>query len=216
MSLLVSLLTVPALQELPWLEHGFGTRATEGWTHQPGRVWLHQIHSARVVDAVAEGALGEGDALVTDRAGLLLEIRTADCLPILLCDPVRRAVAAVHAGWRGTVARIAAVTVERLIEKFDCHPSRLIAAIGPGIGPCCFEVGPEVAEQFGQTGRCHVDLVAENMRQLTEAGLHADRIHAMQLCTVCDPARFHSFRRDRDSAGRLTSAIGIVVPRQHY
>lgn len=110
---------------------------------------LRQIHSdlVRVFSAPAEPAL-KGDAAVSNRAGLFLGIQTADCVPILLADPRRRVVAAVHAGWRGTLARIAEKTLGRMRLEFGTNPGDVLAALGPAIGPCCYEVGPEVAQAF--------------------------------------------------------------------
>jgi YfiH family protein len=193
----------------PWLEHGFGGRREETWTHGADRTWVRQIHSAVVVEPRLPGDQGDGDALVTSQPGLMLEVRTADCLPILLADPARHVIAAIHAGWRGTVGRIATHAVARMTASFGCRPEDLVAVIGPGIGLCCFEVGPEVAQQFGSSGRCHVDLGAENIRQLAAAGLQPHLIDSLGLCTVCDPARFHSFRRDREAAGRMAAGIRI-------
>jgi hypothetical protein len=106
--------------------------------------------------------LGEGDALLDNTPGSVVAIKTADCLPILLVDDRHRAVAAVHAGWRGTVAGIAQRAVEAMRAQFGSAPGDLRAAIGPGIGPCCYEVGPEVAAEFGRQGRAHVDLGEAN------------------------------------------------------
>ena len=196
------------VQRLPCLTHGFGSRNSIGW---PGAYTnVKQIHSDRVVVAHStEGLIAEGDALITSGSPSLVGVRTADCVPLLLVDPDKRAVAAVHAGWRGTVARIALKTVDRLGEEFGSSPDRLLAAIGPSIGKCCFEVGPEVAEKFGLQGTTHVDLVEANAQQLREAGLSPENIDIAGLCTMCDGNRFHSFRRDKESAGRMVAAIGL-------
>jgi YfiH family protein len=154
--------------------------------------------------------LGEGDALLENTPGAVVAIQTADCLPILLVDERQRAVAAVHAGWRGTVAGIAQRAVEAMRGQFGSKPMDLHAAIGPGIGPCCYEVGPEVAAQFGQPGRAHVDLGQANRRQLMDAGVTPERIYASNLCTMCRSEEFESFRRDQEAAGRLYSFAGIL------
>ena len=104
-----------------------------------------QIHSDRVLLVESPGPQGEGDALISNLPGVGLAIRTADCLPILIADPRNRAVAAIHAGWRGVVSEIASKTIHAMCHRFDSRPEDLVVAIGPGIGPCCFEVGPEVA-----------------------------------------------------------------------
>jgi hypothetical protein len=194
---------VAAWESIPWLEHGFGERGDGHWTHGPRRAWANQVHSATVLEVHAPGEAGEGDALVTTAPELLLEIRTADCLPVLLLDRANRRVAAVHAGWRGVVAKI----VPAALERMGGDAARIEAAIGPGIGKCCFEVGPEVAERFGLSGRTRVDLAATVRGQLSVAGVRV--VHDVALCTKCDASRFHSFRRDGASAGRLFSGIGL-------
>ena len=156
------------------------------------------------------GVLGEGDALLENTPGSVVAVKTADCLPILLVDERQRAVAAVHAGWRGTVAGIAQRAVEAMRAEFGALPGELHAAIGPGIGKCCYEVGPEVAAQFGQQGRGHVDLAAANRRQLMDAGVTPERIYASNLCTMCRGEEFYSFRRDQEASGRMYSFAGIL------
>lgn len=110
---------------------------------------LRQFHSdvIHVIDSVPADSL-RGDALITGTSGLLLAVQTADCIPILLADPENRVVAAIHAGWRGTLKRIAEKTVGRMRMLFGSRPERVIAALGPGIGRCCYEVGPEVVKEF--------------------------------------------------------------------
>jgi YfiH family protein len=201
---------VPELDELAWLEHGFGTRLADIPDTIENLTTLKQVHSATcVVAAGPAGRLGEGDALLENRPGSAVAIKTADCIPILLADPRHRAVAAVHAGWRGTVAEIARHAVDAMHRHFETRPEDLHAAIGPGIGKCCYEVGPEVAQHFGETSRAHIDLVEANRQQLRAAGLAGERIYAATLCTMCLPEEFHSYRRDRDAAGRMFSFVGI-------
>ncbi|MBM3726909.1 MAG: peptidoglycan editing factor PgeF [Acidobacteria bacterium] len=199
----------PLLASIEWLKHGFGTRHSESWLDRETAARVTQIHSDRVVvHTAASPACGEADAIITAEPGIMASIRTADCVPILIADPDRRVVAAIHAGWRGTAASIAAKAVGHMAAAYGSNPSSLLAAIGPAIGVCCFEVGPEVAGQFGLTGRAHIDLAGHNARQLAEAGLA--RIDTSGLCTRCAAHRFHSFRRDREASGRMTSAIGIA------
>jgi len=183
-----------------------------------GLVTLRQIHSNTVLHAESAGCLGEGDALITNQPGLMLAIRTADCLPILMADPVTRAIAAVHAGWRGTALEIVPKTMERMQERFGSRPEDLVVVVGPGIGGCCFEVGPEVAAQFSRffpersdfSGRMKVDLVATTRRQLGRNGGTVGQFDASGLCTVCRSDLFHSYRRDREAAGRMVTAIGFA------
>jgi YfiH family protein len=202
---------VTELDALPWLVHGFGTRLASVSAVYGNLATLRQVHSAICVQASGRaGVLGEGDALLENRPGSVVAVKTADCLPILLVDEGHGAVAAVHAGWRGTVAGIAQRAVEAMHREFGARPGELHAAIGPGIGKCCYEVGPEVAAQFGQQGRAHVDLAAANRQQLMDAGVTPERIYASNLCTMCRCEEFHSFRRDKEAAGRLYSFAGIL------
>ena len=204
---------VSELDEFPWLVHGFGTRLADVPAAFAQIATLKQIHSASCVAAGGRaGILGEGDALLENHPGSVVAIKTADCIPILLVDERRRAVAAVHAGWRGTVARIAGEAVAAMGRSFGTCAEDLHAAIGPGIGKCCYQVGAEVAAQFGGQGSGHIDLAAANRRQLEEAGVTGRRIYASNLCTMCRAAEFHSFRRDQDAAGRMFSFAGIREP----
>jgi YfiH family protein len=207
-----------ALEELPFVVHGFGTRFSSEWPQTDTRIaTLRQTHSNTVLLADREGCLGEGDALITNRPGLALAIRTADCLPILIADRSKRAVAAIHAGWRGTVLEIAPKTVRVMQEQFGSQPEDLLVVVGPGIGSCCFEVGPEVAAQFSKffperkdlSERTKIDLVETIRRQLGINGGREGQYFASSLCTVCHASLFHSYRRDREAAGRMISVIGI-------
>jgi YfiH family protein len=169
----------------------------------PQAAWLRQVHSASVVEA-APGLCGEADALVTRQPGLALAVATADCVPVLL--GADGAVAAVHAGWRGIVAGVVAAAVERLAVD----PRRLTAWIGPAIGTCCYEVGPEVATLVagasreivatGPAGRPHLDLVAAVAAQLDATGV--DEVRTVRACTRCHGDRLWSYRRDGPSTGR--------------
>ena len=201
---------VPELDALAWLEHGFGTRLVDVPAVYKNLAMLKQIHSATCVPAEGRrGMLGEGDALVEKAPGTVVAVRTADCIPILLVDERNRAVAAVHAGWRGTAARIAQHAITAMHDRFGTTPADLHAAIGPGIGKCCYEVGPEVAAQFGEQGKAHIDLAASNRAQLVQAGVTPGRVYASNLCTMCRADEFYSFRRDREAAGRMHSFAGI-------
>ena len=201
---------VTQLDAFPWLLHGFGTRLADIPACFAQLATLKQIHSASCVSAEGRaGILGEGDALLENQPGSVVAVKTADCIPVLLVDERRRAVAAVHAGWRGTVARIAADAVAAMGRRFGTRPEDLHAAIGPGIGKCCYQVGAEVTARFGGHGRGHIDLAAANRRQLEEAGVTGRRIYASNLCTMCRAQEFHSFRRDQDAAGRMFSFAGI-------
>lgn len=205
---------VAALDAIPWLIHGFGTRHADIPGLFANLATVKQVHSATCVAAEGRsGILAEADALLEDTPGSVVAVKTADCIPVLLVDERHRAVAAVHAGWRGTVAGIVGRAIEAMRERFHTDPADLHAAIGPGIGRCCYEVGPEVAAHFGEQGRAHIDLSAANRAQLLDAGVTPGRIYASNLCTRCRPDEFHSFRRDREAAGRLHSFAGITDSR---
>jgi YfiH family protein len=209
----------PLLDDEPWLAHAFGTalaRPTGTWRE------LKQVHSALVVtcDGWCEGL--EADALIASQSGLGIAVKSADCLPILLADPENMAVAAIHAGWRGCVAGITIRTVEKMEALLGSRPENIRAAFGPSIRACCFEVGPDVAQQFSPwfpersdlDSQTHVDLPEASRRQLMSAGLKADRIASLAPCTVCggrvaDCQEFHSWRRDHQTGARMHSAIWI-------
>ena len=199
--------------EFVWQNHAFGSRHAS----LTPSVTLRQVHSATV--QLADGLHdreAEGDALVTDQVGLSIGVRTADCVPILLLDPDSRAVGVVHAGWRGAAAQILRETVLMLTERFGTHPAQLQAAIGPCIRPCCYEVNEEVAVRFlpwlphlkpDRPGKYHLDLAQANAAQLLEAGLTSGHIFDSGLCTSCNPAHYHSYRRESSDPGRMLSVI---------
>ncbi len=146
-------------------------------------------------------------------------MQTADCVPILIADFAGTCVAAIHAGWRGTAARITQLTVARMVEKFAVRPQDLSAAIGPHIGVCCYEVGPDVVaaipekEAFERRPdwlKPHLNLAAANRQQLLSAGLSAEQIETTTLCTQCRADLFFSYRREGERAGRMLSVIGIA------
>lgn len=182
---------------------------------------LRQVHSGIVRDmddTTAAGDPVEGDASVTSLPGALLGVQTADCVPILIADSAGSCVAAIHAGWRGSAAGITALTVTRLINRFQVKAEDLVAAIGPHIGVCCYEVGPEVVaaikepsaiERRSEWTKPHLNLLAANRQQLLEAGLLGQHIDVTSLCTRCRPDLLFSYRREGDRTGRLLSVIGI-------
>jgi YfiH family protein len=207
------------LDALPWLEHRFGARRHGDWLSHAPAAKLRQIHSAIVWSVNGEtGYLGEGDALHSATSTAWLAVRTADCAPVILADSRQHAVAMIHAGWRGAAANILAATVASMQAAHGTAPEELIAAIGPSIGTCCFEVGPEVAAQFtpwvpalnGATCNVYLDLTAVLRLQLLELGVQPTAISAAAPCTRCLPEEFHSFRRDKHAAGRMVSAVRIA------
>lgn len=210
------MIKAPNFEDLAWLDHGFGLRDS----NLPADILtVKQIHSCAVLHAdSAEKA--EGDALISDRAGVLVGMKTADCVPVLLVDPSIPVVAAIHAGWRGTAGNIVATTLREMEARWHSRPENVRAAIGPSIGVCCYEVGPEVARRFGtwipetileteqaHSPGIHLDLRAINAAQLEAAGI--TNIWKSAECTFCAPDRFFSYRRERAQAGRMLSFIGL-------
>lgn len=197
----------PALTALG-VEHGFGTRHSREATVSE-LVQVKQVHGNDVLRAPLAAPDSRADALWTSTPGLAVAVRTADCVPILLVDQLGRGVAAVHAGWRGSAARIASRAVTVLCHGIGAAPAELRAAIGPHIGPCCYEVDAPVMDAIAEPevffparpGHAYLNLFELNRRQLVEAGLSADSISSVAGCTSCD-ARFESYRRDR-AGGRM-------------
>ena len=178
----------------------------------------------------AENARGDTvycDALVSDASHVLLGVKTADCVPILIGDPITRAYAAVHAGWRGTVDGIATSAVDRLTADYRTSARDLRVAIGPAATECCYEVGSEVMDRFSsrfpdaaslftatRPGHARIDLLQANRNQLIAAGVSAERIHTVPLCTMCRTDLFFSYRREKSlhgKVGRLMSVIGRII-----
>lgn len=163
--------------------------------------------------------LDETDAVITALTGVCVAVKTADCVPVLLFDPKRGVVAAVHAGWRGTVQGIAAKTINIMTESFGSEPSDLLAGIGPSISPDVYEVGEEVWKQFGAEFHRQVhperpdkrllDLWSANHHQLLAAGIPDSQIEVARTCTLSDSDRFFSARRDGIKTGRM--ATGIMI-----
>jgi polyphenol oxidase len=209
-------------------------------------VGVRQVHSAivhvvRHEHGALEGKLAsadgkailEGDGLMTAVPGALLGVGTADCVPVLVVDVRKRAVAAFHAGWRGTAARIVELGVDRMLLEYGSRPEDLVAAIGPSIGACCYSVGEEVRAKFGSNFRysdqlfrnmnhaeasdtkVHLDLWAANRRQLLDAGLGEAQISVVGECSACSKdlngaRRYFSHRAELGFAGRMLNVVGIL------
>jgi hypothetical protein len=204
-------------------------------------VGVRQIHSGtvRVVreeDGVLEGRLEtaegkavlEGDGLITEVPGVLLGVGTADCVPVLVVDVEKRVVAAFHAGWRGTAARIVEWGVAKMAEEYGSRAEDLVAAVGPSIGACCYTVGEEVRTEFGgqfgyaeelfyrgDAGGMRVNLWEANRRQLLDAGVRAAQIAVVGECTACarderGALRYFSHRGEKGVAGRMLNVVGVA------
>jgi YfiH family protein len=203
------------------------------WCHRIGvdpaaLVFVRQVHGATVEQVTVQqrgrgalqpaSSLPAADAMTTDAPGVALVALAADCVPVLLIDPVRRAAAAVHAGWRGTVAGVVGATVAAMTARYGSRPTDLLAGIGPSIGPCCYEVGPEVAaataplgDAILQPGRRpnhpHLNLWSATRQALLRAGLLAEHIELAGLCTRCHVDQFFSHRAEGPSRGLFGAII---------
>jgi YfiH family protein len=190
---------------------------------------VRQVHGAAVAVAPVDGPAPEADILVTNRRDIAVAVQAADCVPLLLADRRSGAVAAAHAGWRGLAAGVPGAAVAALARHCGSRPADLVAAIGPAIGPCCYEVGPEVREAFAaafpagewpawfaaaaRPGHWLFDTWQSARHQLEAANVPAAQIFEAGLCTADHPALFCSYRRDGAAAGRMAAAIRSRPPR---
>jgi polyphenol oxidase len=244
----ITVLSEPALSAISGIVHGFSTRRAEhnsftlgpsgsenpaiqmnrarflaavgmtGWPLQK----LKQFHSNIVHDlrdTMAASQPIDGDGAVTAISGSALGIQTADCVPILIADRKARAVAAVHAGWRGTSGRIVEIAVKQIVDVYAVPAQDLIAVIGPHNAVCCYEVGEEVVEAVNDPDaivrkaewkRPHLNQALANRKQLIQAGIPEEQIVLSNLCTQCRADLFYSYRREGERTGRLLSVIGIL------
>ena len=188
-------------------------------------VRVRQVHGAdvavhRASRAVAPGAAA--DIIAGDDGAAALVIQTADCVPMLMADARTGAVSAAHAGWKGTALRVAAAAVAAMADAFGSRPADLIVAVGPSIGPCCYQIGADVRDRFAAerfsadelsawfttaNGPLVLDLWTATRDQLAAAGIPRDHIFLSELCTMTHREVFPSYRRDGNGAGRLAAAI---------
>lgn len=189
-------------------------------------VFPRQTHSDHiaVVTSADENTIIDTDALITNQPGLFVCVQTADCVPVLLYDPQKKVVAAIHAGWKGTVSKIVLKTVQKMTDQFGCQPSDIMAGIGPSIHMHAYEVGPEVVEaivaNFSNStallkpsmnaGRAYLDLWEANQTALMEAGIPEENIEVMGLCSFEHADLFYSARRDGADTGRMVSGIRLA------
>ena len=210
--------------------NGFGDRANGSDDHAAlaralnldNLATMRQVHGRDVRSIVKAVPTPECDAMVTDAPGLGLVVHSADCVPILMWAEKANAVSAVHAGWRGTLANVAAAAVAKVMGDKGTSAAELHVAIGPAIRACCFEVGDDVVNAFvdagrnqddisrpGPRGRRHVDLVDDNRRQLIASGVRPERIYDSGRCTACENERFYSYRKEGKGVGRLMGVIAV-------
>jgi len=222
------------LLQIRHVVHGFGNKdwGKSTFDSDPSLkrfrvLFLRQVHSDRVWIVPSAEQLNQkkklaGDAAITEIPGILLFIKTADCLPVLLADASRPVVAAVHCGWRGTLKKILGKTVRLMMESFGCSPASLVAAFGPSINRDCYEVEGDMIREFRKEGfpescfkpspkkkeKYFLDLKKANQIQLENTGLAPENITIIDLCSHCEPD-LYSYRRDQEKTGRNFSFIGL-------
>jgi polyphenol oxidase len=192
-------------------------------------VFPHQTHSAniKVVDYIDRGtgsikrdnAISNTDALITNCKNICIVVQVADCVPILLIDSENSVIAAVHAGWKGTLQEILRLTIEKMVLNFNSKPQNIIASIGPSIGTCCYEVGEELRNKFiestsqnskffiNNSNHTHLDLWAANKDQLLQSGVSENNIEVSEICTKCQQDKFFSSRAGKGITGRFVAGI---------
>lgn len=223
----------------PRMVHFFGTRhgpqyggmngeqgtVKAGDLDHPLVVSIRQIHGTNVLSIdrplkAGQKFFGGHDAVLTDQADMLLTVQTADCVPVLLMDPSRGVIGAVHAGWRGAVHGIVTKSVRDMVERFDAGLASLHVAIGPSAGPCCYEVDTPVMNQLAPEvhddstilrrtvpGAGRLDLKQLIRWQVLSLGIAEEHIHTVDLCTICRPDLFFSYRREGSVHGNMVSGI---------
>lgn len=238
-------ITIPALEKTGLIKHAFTTRQgglgarsngiklTDDWEAlaeafgvNPERlVTTNQVHGENIVRVddrnFKKTKTVQADAMITNALDLAIGVETADCVPVLLFDPLTPAVGAVHAGWRSTVKRIVQKTVKKMQDEFGSNPARMIAAIGPTIGPECYEVDEPVMRPIRETfslwkevastrgsDKWSLDLVKLNKLELVQVGLSEKNVNSLGLCTSCRRDLFYSFRAE-GRTGRMLSVIMI-------
>lgn len=244
----VSVITVPAFTDSrSQVHHFFGTkqhtlahdlgigtpmRGIHGAAPSAWTLSVKQVHGteALVVDralSATDRFVGGWDALVTNQPGVMVAVRTADCVPILMHDPVQGVVAAIHAGWRGAVGAIVPKTLALLEERFGSHPKQVRLSIGPSAGVCCYEVDEPVLERvrlevpswkkvvrIGNGGKAKLNLKGLIKEQALAYGAVAQAISTVNLCTICHEDLFFSYRREGKVNGTMISAIGLPPKRR--
>ncbi|SFD90637.1 peptidoglycan editing factor PgeF [Spirosoma endophyticum] len=177
----------------------------------------HQIHGTEILQTTEPGRFDGYDALITNQAGLLIGVTVADCVPILIYDQANRAVAAIHAGWKGTIGALVTKTLEAMQQQFGTSGAYCYAYIGTCIDECSFAVGPEVAEQFApafkqaiaDSGKSYVDLKAANRKYLIDFGIPLEQIEVSPFSTVLNNDTYFSHRAEKGQTGRMLAVIGL-------
>lgn len=216
------MLKSPLLEKIPGIRHGFGTRSDP---RPENVVTVQQVHGVKILETVSvpDGEPEGYDIVLTDLPGLAVAVKTADCLPILMVEPKARLVAAVHAGWKGTLARVSQAAIQRIVERGG-RSENLVCAMGPNMTAGCLEVEADVVQDFEKEfagwpvlkriseTKWLLDVALTNCLQLRETGIPEHCIDRIDLCTHCRPDLFWSYRRDGEKAGRMVSFIALTAP----
>ncbi len=228
------LLQIPELEHRG-IRHFFTTKKFNIGETTPFRdrrmfITINQVHGDAMyiidrpveeVSTLAEAAAGiQGDAIITNQKNIGIAVITADCVPLLIYDPEMSVIAAVHAGWKGTLNGITASVIRRMSHQFNCRAEDIVVGIGPAIGQCCYSVGDTVTEPLRRTnpewdiylkqdgyGKSMLDLTGLNRRQAEDAGVMTGKVFDLSLCTSCNNELFFSYRRDGAGTGRMLSGI---------
>lgn len=225
--------------ESPGIRHFFTTRRSGAGNPFPpdirdAFVLVKQVHGDHILimdkpvadmpSFVEEASQKPCDAIITNQSRIGIGVVTADCLPVLLYDPIQSVIAAVHAGWRGTIQGILPKVVCQMVYMFKSQAENIVAAMGPAIGACCYAVGEMVIEPLrsvtpeweryltpSEDGKAKLDLTALNRRQIEDAGVPERNIFTVGLCTACNGDLFFSYRRDGIGTGRMISGIMMAA-----
>ncbi len=186
-------------------------------------IYAQQVHKNRVAvvnspEKVSRWNFDEKfDAFITSQSQVYLTVRVADCLPIFLWEPESKVIGLIHAGWRGTLLQIVENTVEKAKREFGCKPEIMQFLIGPGIGPCCFEISDELAILFPPDCRTlqnkpkpKLDLAQVNLQQLIKAGVKSENVKVVPECTFCNSQLYYSYRRTTNKNQKMVAFIGLV------
>ena len=177
-----------------------------------------QVHGDKVEEVKSKKGPLEADALITNKPGILLSVRTADCVPIFILDKENKAIGLIHAGWKSSIAQIVKKTVQKMKDCYGTDPANCLIGIGPAIGPCCYEVGEEVISKLNtlkrwesfaartSSAKWYLDLKLLNKELLLEEGIKEENISISHLCTSCRPDLFYSYRRD-GGTGRMFALL---------
>lgn len=215
------MLTSKLLSSLNKIEHGFNER---GDTLLKGTITVRQTHGVDIlmVESGKESGDGGFDSVITKRSNTPIGIKTADCQSLLAVDPEAHIIAAIHAGWKGTVQRTTEITLKKMCA-LGAHPERILVVLGPSMLKACYEVESDVAGQFKKEfpswtdilerkseKKWLLDVALTNKKQVLEMGIPLKNIDHIEYCTHCHPDRFESFRRDGEKSGRLVSWIQML------